>query len=152
MFNISFSFEYHVDSRISDIEICCALILFFLNSPNIFLSFFLSFFLFSSQPADMTADLIICLLSFLFSFHVVSYKSHDSFFLSFFLSFFFTSNFSFFKDYNKKMLEISPSFLSFFLLFLSSLNSMYTDTQMYTQNATLVFYIIWRSFSKNDKG
>ena len=98
------------------------------NTRHLFLSFFLSFFLLSSQ-VGLLLQLLTCLLSSLFSIDVASYKSHDSFFL--------TLIFSFFKVCNKNVRD--PTFLSFFLSFLSI---MYTHTQIYTQNTTLVFYII----------
>ena len=103
---------------------------------------FLSFFV-SSQVSLLLRLLtwqLVCFLFFSLSIWQVTNHTIRSFFLSFFLSF--SLNFFLSFKITTKSAELSPSVLSFFLSFF--LNTMCTDTQMYAENATHVFYIIRR--------
>ena len=102
-------------------QLVCFLFLSFLLITWFFICFFLSF------P-----------LSFFLSLQIRTKNTSALPFSSFFRSSFFHLIFPFIKDYNKnRQRPRLPIFLSF-------LNIMYTDAQMYTQNATLAFYIIRR--------
>ena len=122
--------------------------------PDNFSAFFSFFFRWGKPQTTWFVLSFFFTLTFSFfkDYNKKRQRYHLPFFLSFFLSFFLFSfisfflfhfNFFFFIELQRKILEITPSILSFFF-FHSFLNSMYTDTQIYTQKATLVFYIIRR--------